>query len=132
MAARIAARRWVKAAWELPYIYISICLENNNPRGGRGEALAEPMQGGFLGGASMGRPPIQNETLRPDGGVFAKRLHPGGFHRAAAGPQLPATLRPQGWTWGGCWRGSVTPNPPQKGWSKVGSSFAPGPVPHRP
>lgn len=70
MAVRIAPRCWVKAAWELPYIYISICLENNNPRGGRGEVLAELVQGGF-GGPARGthtppHAPLPIRTKRRD------------------------------------------------------------------
>lgn len=69
MAVRIAPRCWVKAAWELPYIYISICLENNNPQGGRGEVLAGLVQGGFGGPAWRRPPPTRTKPWDP-GEVF--------------------------------------------------------------
>jgi len=95
MAARIAARRWVKAAWELPYIYISICLENNNPRGGRGEALAEPKQGGFLGGPAWGDPPFRMKPCDPMEGFLRSGYTPAGSTALLLVPSFPPRSVPR-------------------------------------
>lgn len=116
MAVRIAPRCRVKAAWELPYIYISICLENNNPRGGRGEALAELVQGGF-GGAGMGGPPQIRANPQDLKEIFffffAKQLKPAGFSPCGCTAAMlifsflfPGMLQPRGWTGGGRWGGT--------------------------
>lgn len=120
MAARIAPCCRVKAARELPYIYISICSENNNPWGGGGEVLAGWVRGGF-----GGTPLPEQSPQDPMEGFLPKQRNPAGFShcRCPRDPPSRGCSSPGA----GLERGSggtETPNPPQKGWSAAGSSIA--------
>lgn len=129
MAARIAPCCRVKAARELPYIYISICSENNNPRGGGGKCWRSGYE------VVLGGPPYQNKAPRTRWRGFSpsSRTPRVSLTAGARGIPLPGDVPTPGLDWSGEVGGRRPQTHPRRDGARRGAASHPtsSPVWHR-